>query len=194
METADLILEAEQTLARESALAVLVKRPPAWWRSAVPGMFLFDFLERAGDTRRHGARCMAVRGPALSAARAMAGGLPRDEATDQMAREVVMNLAPLWPLSERLQEENIRLAGLLTDHYLRLLGVEGMAYLELVGKAYRERGAYEAFLSLLDEAERRVQAVLAEEVPMKKGERDKLEAQTAERAQRRRRECEVVFP
>lgn len=193
MESAELIMEAERTLARESALAVLVKRPPAWWRSAIPGMFLFDFLERMGDTRKHTARSLAVRQPALDAARALAEGKPREQAIEELSRGVAVNLASLWPVSGRLQDECIRLAGLLADHYARLLPIEGLGYLELVGKAYGGQDAYEGFLSLLDEAERRVDRVLLEEIPMRKSAREKLTAQGEERAARRRRESEVVF-
>ncbi|MBU1001725.1 MAG: NF038143 family protein [Proteobacteria bacterium] len=194
MQQVDLIIAAEQALARESALAVLVKRPPAWWRSTVPGMFLFDFLVRLADTRRHTSRCMAVRKPALQAAQAMAEGHARADVIPELERGVAVAQAELWPVSERLHVECAKLAGLLADHYARLLGVEGVGYLELVGKAYHERAAYEAFLSLLDEAERRVEQILAEEIPLRKRDRAKLDAQCRELSARRRRESEVIFP
>ncbi|BBD06948.1 NF038143 family protein [Desulfovibrio ferrophilus] len=194
MQSADLIIEAEKALARESALAVLVKRPPAWWRSVVPGMFLFDFLERLVDTRKHTSRCMAIRKPALDAALALVEGHPREEVLSDLEKGVAGTLASLWPVSQPLQEECAKLAGLLADHYVRILGVNGVGYLELVGKAYHERGAYMAFLSLLDEAERRAEQTLVDEIPLRKSDRAKLEAHCQERAARRRRECEVVFP
>lgn len=194
MQSADLILEVEKALARESALAVLVKQPPGWWRSVIPGMFLLDFLGRAADIRKHNARCMAVRMPALRAAQAMVQGLPRAEVLSGLEQDAAVAQAELWPVSERLHEESARLAGLLADHYVRLLGVQGQGYLELVAKAYHGRDAYEAFLSLLDEAERRVEQTLVEEIPMRKKDKAKLDAQRRERSARRRRECEVAFP
>ena len=51
MEKHNMILAAEEQLAREVILGRIVKRPMAVWSYLIPGMFIIDYLRRGSAIR-----------------------------------------------------------------------------------------------------------------------------------------------
>ena len=67
VEKKEIILAAEQSIAREAALGFIVARPPPIWQTMIPFMFIFDFLKRTSSVRRYSRQFMVPRRLALEA-------------------------------------------------------------------------------------------------------------------------------
>ena len=72
MEKYKMILMAEEKMAREVTLGVIVTRPLTVWHYIIPGMFIIDFLRRGSALRKYTEHFMFPRKLAIDAAQALA--------------------------------------------------------------------------------------------------------------------------
>src|SRR5512139_3046425 len=114
-----LILNEEESFARAVALGVIVKRPPSAWHFLLPGMFLFDFLRRSGETRRYSDLFLFPRRLALDGAFDLLHGEEREKVFLKAEEEVRGWLITLKLDSERLLRAHMSQVTLLVDHYIR---------------------------------------------------------------------------
>jgi len=156
------ILEAEESFARAVALGVHVKRPLSAWHFVLPGMFIFDFLRRSGDTRRYSTPFVFPRKLTLDGALDILKGENRKKILSQIEEEMKQWLSSLNLYSERLHRKHMDEIDLLVDHYSNLLQAEGKSYQALVRHAYGTRAQYEAYLQQLGAAEQDVDRAIAE--------------------------------
>jgi hypothetical protein len=140
----NLILHEEERFAREAALAILVTRPAPVWRSLIPGMFLFDFLERGRMIRHVRRYYMPPRLAALAAAETRKEEGPADGingASQEGHRDALGPMARLDPQAQKILSN---LVALLADHYAALMDAGGKTFSELAKSAYgTEKAFYE---------------------------------------------------
>ncbi len=189
-----LILDGEESFARAVALGVVVKRPLSPWHFILPGMFLFDFLRRSGETRRYSDLFLFPRKLALSGTLNILSGEDREDILSRIEDKMKQWLASLNLSSEILLRKEMDEINLLVDHYSRLLRAEGNDYQGLIKDAYPARESYEAYLNRLGVAEKEGDLVIAE---MRGKTEEILERLRAERVQvmeLRAKEINRIFP
>jgi hypothetical protein len=157
-----LVLDGEESFARAVALGVIVKRPLSPWHFLLPGMFLFDFLRRSGETRRYSDLFLFPRKLSLNGALDILNGEDRKKILSQIEDDVKHWLVSLNLYSERLHRRHMDVIDLLIDHYSRLLHAGGNDYPGLIKDAYQARESYEAYLHRLGTAEQEVDHAIVE--------------------------------
>ena len=193
MENYKLILKAEEAMAREVTLGVIVTRPLTAWHYIIPGMFIIDFLRRGSALRKYTEHFMFPRKLAIDAAQALAQGEDETEVLSRIENDTGRWLSSLELHTPGLLQAQLAVIKLLFDHYARLLKEDGYSFYALIKKAYENRTRFQGFIDELTAAEAKVDR----ELIAKLGETEKLTAKIAaeqdQLKQRREKIIEEVF-
>jgi hypothetical protein len=189
----DLMLSAEESLARQVALGVIVMQPLTVWHYLIPFMFIFDFLRRTVTIRRYTQHFMFPRKLAMDAARDILGGEAREENRVSVGNDIKGWLNSLDLYSDALYEAQMKMIDLLVDHYAKLLQVEGNTYDELVRNAYTSGVDYGAHLSLLTSVEKEVDRAIMERLGETERLRGKILAEQEQLERMRQKDMERIF-
>ncbi|MFZ7111163.1 MAG: NF038143 family protein [Desulfatiglandales bacterium] len=188
-----IILGAEESFARVVALGVQVTRPSSVWHYLIPGIFIFDFLKRNAEIRKYSFHFLFPRKSALTTARGILRGEPREDALSRAEREIRSWLESLHLVSESIVRSQTAAVELLVEHYHRLLAAKGETFEDLMVDAYGIRETYEAFLSRLVAAEEAVDNALKERFRDNEKVRDRLEAEKSQLKEQRRKQTNRIF-
>ena len=189
----DLILYAEEALARQVALGVIVTRPQSVWHYLIPFMFIFDFLRRSSTMRRYTQLFMFPRKLAMDAARRIIEGEERKERISWTEEEIKVWLETLNLYSPSLQTAQMKVVTRLMDHYTKLLQTEGETYYDLVRNAYMSQSDYQAFLSQLKALEQEVDRAIIEKLGETEKLREKLLAEEEQLERMRQKRIDDIF-
>lgn len=189
MEKYNMILTAEEGMAREVTLGVIVTRPLTVWHYIIPGMFIFDFLRRGSALRKYTKHFMFPRNLAIDAAQALAQSEDKTAVFSHIENDTRMWLNSLDLHTPGLLQAQLTVIKLLVDHYARLLKEDGYSYYALIKKAYENRLSFQGFINELTAAE----AEVDRELIAKKGETEKLQAKiSAQQVQLKERRAKVI--
>ncbi|MGD9040656.1 MAG: NF038143 family protein [Desulfobacteraceae bacterium] len=189
----ELILSAEESLARQVALGVIVMQPLTVWHYLIPFMFIYDFLKRTVTIRRYTQHFMFPRRLAVDAARDILGGEAREERQVSLGDDTKGWLHSLDLYSDSLYEAQMKVIDLLVDHYAKLLQVEGDTYDALVRNAYTSGVDYEAHLTQLTSVEKEVDRAIMERLGETEKLREKILAEQEQLARMRQKDMERIF-
>ena len=193
MEKHKMILGAEEKMAREVTLGVIVTRPLTVWHYIIPGMFIIDFLRRGSALRKYTEHFLFPRKLAIDAAQALAQGEDESEVFSHIKNDTITWLNSLELHTPGLLDAQMAVIKLLVDHYGRLLKEDGYSFYALLKKAYENRTRFQGFIDELTAAE----ADLDRELIAKLGETEKLTAkilaEQEQLKQRREKIAEEVF-
>ena len=193
MEKHKMILSAEEKMAREVTLGVIVTRPLTVWHYMIPGMFIIDFLRRGSALRKYTEHFLFPRKLALDAAQALAQGEDETKVFSHIENDANRWLRSLDLLTPGLLQAQMAVIKLLVDHYARLLKEDGYSFYALIKKAYENRVSFQNFIDELTSAE----AEVDRELIAKLGETEKLTAkilaEQEQLKQRREKIAEEVF-
>ena len=193
MEKYKMILMAEEKLAREVTLGVIVTRPLTVWHYLIPGMFIIDFLRRGSALKKYNEHFMFPRKLAIDAAQALAQGEPETDVFAHIENDTRAWLNSLELHTPGLLKAQLEAIKLLVDHYGKLLKQEGYSVYALIKEAYKSREAFQAHIDELTAAE----AAVDRELLAKMGETDKLKekilAEQNQLEERRGKIIEEVF-
>ena len=193
MEKHKMILGAEEKMAREVTLGVIVTRPLTVWHYIIPGMFIIDFLRRGSALRKYTEHFLFPRKLAIDAAQALTQGEDESEVFSHIKNDTITWLNSLELHTPGLLDAQMAVIKLLVDHYERLLKEDGYSFYALVKKAYENRTRFQGFIDELTAAE----ADLDRELIAKLGETEKLTAkilaEQEQLKQRREKIAEEVF-
>jgi hypothetical protein len=188
-----LVLDGEESFARAVALGVIVKRPLSAWHFLLPGMFLFDFLRRSGETKRYSELFLFPRKLALDGALDLLQGEERRRVCSQIEERIKQWLVSLKLYSDRLLRTHMGVITLLLDHYIKLLRAEEGSYHGLILEAYPTREHYETFLTELNAAEGEVDEAVAEFHGGSDAIWERLQAEQAQVEELRRKEIKLIY-
>ncbi|MGD9032623.1 MAG: NF038143 family protein [Desulfobacteraceae bacterium] len=189
----DLILAAEEALARQVALGVIVTTPQSVWHYLIPFMFIFDFLRRSSTMRRYTQHFMFPRKLAMDAARDIIEGEGQKERLSWTEEETRVWLETLNLYSPSLQTAQMKVVTQLMDHYTRLLQTEGDTYYDLVRNAYMSQRDYQVFLSQLKAFEQEVDRAIIERLGETEKLREKLLAEEEQLERMRKKSIDEIF-
>jgi hypothetical protein len=189
----ELILSAEESLARQVALGVIVMQPLTVWHYLIPFMFIYDFLRRTVTIRRYSQHFMFPRRLAVDAARDILRGEAREEKRIRVGDDTKGWLHSLDLYSDALYEAQMKMIDFLVDHYAKLLQVEGNTYDALVRNAYTSGVDYEAHLSLLTLVEKDVDRAIMERLGETEKLREKILAEQTQLERMRQKDMERIF-
>lgn len=193
MEKPKMILMAEEKLAREVTLGVIVTRPLTVWHYIIPGMFIIDFLRRGSALKKYTEHFMFPRKQAVDAAQALAQGQPEDNVFQHVETDTRAWLSSLDLYTPGLLRAQVNVIKLLVEHYGKLLKEEGYSVYALLKAAYQTRDNLQGFYDNLTAAE----AEVDRELLAKTGESDKLKdkilAEQKQLEERREKIIEDVF-
>jgi len=188
-----LILGGEESFARAVALGVIVKRPVSAYHFLLPGMFLFDFLRRSGETKRYRELFLFPRKLALEGAFDLLNGESKKDLLSQAEESIKRWLISLKFDSEKLVRAHMGEITLLVDHYVKLFRTEERSYHGLIQQAYSTRERYESFLVELSAAEREVDQAVAEFHGGSAAIWQRLQAEQVQVEELRKKEIERIF-
>jgi len=189
MEKHKMILMAEEKLAREVTLGVIVTRPLTVWHYIIPGMFIIDFLRRGSALRKYTEHFVFPRKLAVDAARALAQGEPEADVFVHIENDTRTWLNSLDVYSAGLLQAQVNVIKLLVDHYGKLLVKDGYSVYALIKAAYQNRDNLRDFYDKLTAAE----AEVDRELLAKSGENDKLKRKIlAEQNQLEERRAKII--
>ena len=193
MEKPKMILMAQEKLAREVTLGVIVTRPLIVWHYIIPGMFIIDFLRRGSALKKYTEHFLFPRKRALDAAQALAQGQSAADVFAHVENETRAWLNSLELYTPGLLQAQVAAIQLLSEHYGELLKEEGYSVYALIKAAYQSRENLQAFFDQLTAAE----AEVDRELLAKLGESDKLKekilAEQKQLEERRGKIIEEVF-
>ena len=189
MEKHKMILMAEEKLAREVTLGVIVTRPLTVWHYIIPGMFIIDFLRRGSALRKYTEHFVFPRKLAVDAAQALAQGEPEADVFEHIENDTRTWLNSLDLYSPGLLQAQVNVIKLLVDHYGKLLVKDGYSVYALIRAAYQNRVKLGDFFDQLTAAE----AEVDRELLAKRGESDKLKRKIlAEQDQLEERRAKII--
>lgn len=189
MEKHKMILMAEEKMAREVTLGVIVTRPLTVWHYIIPGMFIIDFLRRGSALRKYTDHFMFPRKLAVDAAQAIGQAEPQADVFEHTENETRAWLNSLDLYTPGLLQAQMGAIKLLVDHYGKLLKEEGYSVYALMKAAYQNRENLRDFFNELTAAE----AEVDRELLAKTGESDKLKAKIlAEQNQLEERRGKII--
>lgn len=189
----DLMLSAEEALARQVALGVVVTTPQSVWHYLIPFMFIFDFLRRSSTMRRYTQHFMFPRKLAMDAARDIIEGEDQKERLSWTEEEIKVWLETLNLYSLSLQAAQMKVVTQLMDHYTKLLQTEGDTYYDLVRNAYMSQSEYQAHLSQLKALEQEVDKAIIEKLGETEKLREKLLAEEEQLERMRKKSIDEIF-
>ena len=189
MEIYKMILMAEEKMAREVTLGVIVTRPLKVWHNIIPGMFIVDFLRRGSALRKYTEHFMFPRKLAIEAAQALVQDEDKATVFSHIENETRTWLNSLDLYTAGLLQAQLAVTKLLVDHYAKLLKEDGYSVYALIKKAYQNRVIFQGFIDELTAAE----AEVDRERIAKMGETEKLKAKIeAEQEQLKERRETIV--
>ena len=189
MEKYKMILLAEEKMAREVTLGVIVTRPLTVWHYIIPGMFIIDYLRRGSALRQYTKHFMFPRKLAIDAARALAQGEDEAAVFSHIENDTGAWLNSLDLHTPGLLQAQLAVIKLLVDHCARLLKEDGYSVYALIKKAYERRENFQGFIDELTAAE----AEVDRELIAKSGETEKLKAKiSAEQEQLKERREKIL--
>ena len=189
MEKPKMILMAEEKMAREVTLGVIVTRPLTVWHYIIPGMFIIDFLRRGSALKKYTEHFMFPRKRAVDAAQALAQGQSEADVLNRIENDTRVWLSSLDLYSPGLLQAQVGAIKLLVDHYGKLLKEDGYSVYALMKAAYQNRENLQQFFEQLTAAE----AEVDRELLAKKGQNDKLKEKIlAEQNQLKQRRDTIV--
>ena len=189
MENYKMILKAEEAMAREVTLGVIVTRPLTVWHYIIPGMFIIDFLRRGSALRKYTEHFMFPRKLAIDAAQALVRGEDEAGVFSHIENRTATWLNLLDLNTPGLLQAQLAVIKLLVDHYARLLKEGGYSFYALIKKAYENRVSFQGFIDALTAAE----AEVDRELIAKLGETEKLAAKiSAEQEQLKQRRTKII--
>lgn len=189
----EMILSAEEALARQVALGVVVTTPQSVWHYLIPFMFIFDFLRRSSTQRRYTQHFMFPRKLAMDAARHIIEGEDQKERLSWTEEEIKVWLETLSLYSISLQAAQMKVVTQLMDHYTKLLQTEGDTYYDLVRNAYMNQSDYQAHLSQLKAWEQEVDKAIIEKLGETETLREKLLAEEEQLERMRQKRLDEIF-
>jgi hypothetical protein len=189
----EMILSAEEALARQVALGVVVTTPQSVWHYLIPFMFIFDFLRRSSTMRRYTQHFMFPRKLAMDAARDIIEGEDQKERLSWTEEEIKVWLETLNLYSLSLQAAQMKVVTQLMDHYTKLLQTEGDTYYDLVRNAYMSQSEYQAHLSQLKALEQEVDKAIIEKLGETEKLREKLLAEEEQLERMRKKSIDEIF-
>jgi hypothetical protein len=189
----DLMLSAEEALARQVALGVVVTTPQSVWHYLIPFMFIFDFLRRSSTMRRYTQHFMFPRKLAMDAARDIIEGEDQKERLSWTEEEIKVWLETLNLYSLSLQAAQMKVVTQLMDHFTKLLQTEGDTYYDLVRNAYMSQSEYQAHLSQLKALEQEVDKAIIEKLGETEKLREKLLAEEEQLERMRKKSIDEIF-
>ncbi len=189
MEKPKMILIAEEKLAREVTLGVIVTRPLTVWHYIIPGMFIIDFLRRGSALKKYTENFLFPRKLAVDAAQALAQGEPEADVFEHIENDTRVWLNSLDLYSPGLLQAQVGAIKLLADHYGMLLKEDGLSVYALMKAAYQNQENLQTFFEELTAAE----AEVDRELLAKKGENEKLKEKIlAEQKQLEERRAKII--
>ena len=189
MEKPKMILIAEEKLAREVTLGVIVTRPLTVWHYIIPGMFIIDFLRRGSALKKYTENFLFPRKLAVDAAQALAQGEPEADVFEHIENDTRVWLNSLDLYSTGLLQAQVGAIKLLADHYGMLLKEDGLSVYALMKAAYQTQENLQTFFEELTAAE----AEVDRELLAKKGENEKLKEKIlAEQKQLEERRAKII--
>lgn len=189
----DLMLSAEEALARQVALGVVVTTPQSVWHYLIPFMFIFDFLRRSSTMRRYTQHFMFPRKLAMDAARDIIEGEDQKERLSWTEKEIKVWLETLNLYSLSLQAAQMKVVTQLMDHDTKLLQTEGDTYYDLVRNAYMSQRDYQTHLSQLKALEQEVDKAIIEKLGEAEKLREKLLAEEEQLERMRQKRLDEIF-
>jgi hypothetical protein len=189
MEKYKMILMAEEKMAREVTLGVIVTRSLTVWHYIIPGMFIIDFLRRGSALRKYTQAFMFPRKLAIDAAQTLVQDEDKATVFSHVENETRSWLNSLNLHTPGLLQAQLSVIKLLIDHYARLLKGDGYSVYALIKKAYESRESFQGFIDELTAAE----AEVDRELIAKLGETEKLKAKiSAEQEQLKQRRDKII--
>jgi hypothetical protein len=166
MEIYKMILMAEEKMAREVTLGVIVTRPLKVWHNIIPGMFIAQALVQ-----------------------------DEDKATvfSHIENETRTWLNSLDLYTPGLLQAQLAVIKLLVDHYAKLLKKDGYSVYALIQKAYENRVNFQGFIDELTAAEAEVDRELVAKMGETEKLRAKISAEQEQLKERREKIIEEVF-
>jgi hypothetical protein len=189
----EMILSAEEALARQAALGVVVTTPQSVWHYLIPFMFIFDFLRRSSTMRRYTQHFLFPRKLAMDAARHIIEGEDQKERLSWTEEEIRVWLETLNLYSLSLQAAQMKVVTQLMDHYTKLLQTEGDTYYDLVRNAYMSQSDYQEHLSQLKALEQEVDRAIIEKLGETETLREKLLAEEEQLERMRKKSIDEIF-
>ena len=193
MEKYKMILMAEEKMAREVTLGVIVTRPLTVWHHIIPGMFIIDFLRRGSALRQYTRHFMFPRKLAIDAARALAQGEDEAAVFSHIENDTGAWLNSLDLHTPGLLQAQLAMIKLLVDHYARLLKEDGYSVYALIKKAYENRENFQGFIDELTAAEAEVDRELIVRMGETQKLKEKISAEQEQLKERREKILQEVF-
>ena len=156
MEKPKMILMAEEKLAREVTLGVIVTRPLTVWHYMIPGMFIIDFLRRGSALKKYTEHFMFPRKRAVDAAQALAQGQSEADVSEHIENDTRAWLSSLDLYTPGLLQAQVAAIHLLCDHYGKLLKEDGYSVYALIKAAYQTAENLQAFFDTVNEYNEKV--------------------------------------
>ncbi|SMP50044.1 NF038143 family protein [Desulfonatronum lacustre] len=127
---------------------------PPWWYNFIPFKFLVEYFVRKKETTQFSQKHLRFKETALRAAEEVV----RSGNTERPRQEMKGELREFWMREQKLESREVyenlsAMMDLLMDHYLRLLQTREREYLLMVRGAYRDRPAYQEFLTRMEQVE-----------------------------------------
>jgi hypothetical protein len=193
MEKHDIIRAAETQFAREVTIGVIYQQPPSAFYYLIPGMFIIDFLRRTTAIRRYTQHFMFPRNLALDAARGLSRGEEKALIDRNLDDDIKQWLQSLDLDSSELARAQKAAVDVLTDHYARLLNVQGDTYYELIEKAYPAQSAFENHLQALTDAENEIDRAIMARAGNNENLKEKLDLEAQQVAKRRDKTVDDIY-
>ena len=127
---------------------------PPWWHNFIPFKFLVEHFGRKKETTQFSQKHLRFKETALRAAEEAV----RSGNTERPRQEMKGELREFWMREQKLESREVyenlsAMMDLLMDHYLRMLQTREREYLLMVRGAYRDRPAYQEFLTRMEQVE-----------------------------------------
>ena len=193
MENYKMILAAEEKMAREVTLGVIVTRPLTGWYYIIPGMFIIDFLRRGSALRKYTEHFMFPRKLAIDAAQALAQGEDEAAVFSHIESETRSWLNSLDLQTPGLLKAQLAVIKLMVEHYGRLLKADGVSVYALIKAAYESRDNFQRHSDKLTAAEAEVDRELIAKLGETEKLKEKILAEQKQLEERRQKVIEEVF-
>ena len=193
MEKHKMILMAEEKMAREVTLGVIVTRPLTVWHYIIPGMFIIDFLRRGSALRKYTEHFLFPRKLAVDTAQALEQGEPKADVFEHIENDTRTWLNSLDLFTPGLLQAQVSVIKLLSDHYGKLLKEDGYSVYALIKAAYQNPENLEEFFNELTAAEAEVDRELLAKIGESDKLREKILAEQNQLKERRDKIIEEIF-
>ena len=193
MENYKVILKAEEAMAREVTLGVIVTRPLTIWHYIIPGMFFIEYLRRGTAIRKYTRHFMFPRNLALLTAEAALRGEDEPEIAARLETDIRNWLTDLGLYSPELAEAQKKSVELIRDHYLKLLAAEGDTIHDLIKSAYPSKKDYIAYFEALSAAEKEIDSAIVGNLGEHPKLQEKLEQEVQQVEKRHKKIMQEIY-